>query len=273
MQTSKDYILAMKNIFVFLFLFCGLSVLYAQDVTREITSSEVPDNDVLLLYRNEQEFGVVVHSGGWGLNYRRGKHVTGYKKRVLELEFVGMKHPKEIKLKRSDIDVKGYFYGKLNAITVLRGGYGYHKVITGKNHRRGIELRLVTLAGLSFALAKPVYLKILHFEPDSNSSLSLKYTSVVEKYDPQNPLHTPNNNILGRASYFVGIGETKIYPGAFFKMGLGFEHAALDDAIKLFEIGVIIDAYAQTVPIMTNIKNNQVFVNVYLNIMLGKKWF
>ncbi|MFH1005808.1 MAG: hypothetical protein V1781_10030, partial [Bacteroidota bacterium] len=61
--------------------------------------------------------------------------------------------------------------------------------------------------------------------------------------------------------------------GVFFKLGLGFEHSPLDDDIKLFEIGVIMDAYLQPVPIMANIKNNQIFVNVYLNIMFGKKWF
>jgi hypothetical protein len=230
-------------------------------------------DDVQLLYRNEREYGLVLHSSGWGLNYRRGKHVTGYKKRTLEIEMVGMRHPKEIKRQISGIGSKGYFYGKQFTVTVLRGGYGFHKVITGKSDRRGVELRLVTLAGPSLALAKPVYLEIWHPDPIQGHP---KGTPVFERYDPDNPFHVPYNGnygIIGRAGYFRGLGEMNFFPGGFFKLGLSFEHSNLDDDIKLLETGIVADVFYKTIPIMANASNNQVYVNVYLNIMFGKKWF
>ncbi|TAL58772.1 MAG: hypothetical protein EPN85_10660 [Bacteroidetes bacterium] len=240
----------------------------AQANSSGIIPSVSQNEDVQLLYRNEQEFGALAHSSGWGLNYRKCKHITGYRKRILEVEMAGMRHPKEIKLQVPDIGTKGYFYGKQFVVTVLRGGYGYHKVITGKSDRRGVELRLLTVAGPSIALAKPVYLNIWHQDPVNPPFGNI----TIEKYDPTNLLHTPNY-IIGRAGYFRGFEQMNFYPGAFFKLGLSFEHSTLDDDIKLLETGIVIDAFYKTIPIMATARNNQVFVNVYLNVMFGKKWF
>ncbi|MBI3502582.1 MAG: hypothetical protein HY063_12395 [Bacteroidetes bacterium] len=247
-------------------------VLCAQDnIVSGINTPVKQNDDVQLLYRNEREFGGVLHSSGWGFNYRRGKHITGYKKRTYEFEMVGLRHPKEIKSQVGDFSTKGYFYGKQFTVTLLRGGYGIHKVIAGKSDRRGVELRLVTIGGPVLALAKPVYLTIWY--PQDNSSYG---DSKFERYDPYNPMHKPvdqGGNIVGRASYFHGIGEMNFFPGAFFKLGLSFEHSNVDDDIKLFETGITVDAFYKTIPIMATAKNNQVYVNVYLNIMFGKKWF
>ena len=266
----------MKNKFTkfFSFIATALSVFilsvpqaFAQDnVAGGIISSVSQNNDVQLLYRNEREYGFVLHSSGWGLNYRKCKHITGYRKRVLELELIGMRHPKEIKLHVSE-GSKGYFYGKQFVVTVLRGGYGYHKVITGKSDRRGVELRLLALAGPSMAFAKPVYLDIKY--TDQPSFLPAVQ---IERYDPNNPMHTPDH-ILGRAGYFKGIDQMNFFPGAFCKLGLSFEHSNLDDDIKLLETGIVVDGFYKTIPMMAHTKNNQVHVNVYLNIMFGKKWF
>lgn len=266
----------MKNIFSIPFFFFSLTILIlnarevsAQDIAKGITPtiSQTNNDDVLSLYRYEQEFGLVIHSAGWGFNYRRCKHITGYKKRTLELELVGMRSPKEIKIQVPDIGTKGYFYGKQFTVTVMRGGWGYNKVLTGKSERKGVELRLVTMGGPVLAFAKPVYLEIWSQDPTGSFG-----NVTIERYDPANPLHTPDH-IAGRAPYFHGFGEMNFFPGAFCKLGLSFEHSTLDDDVKLLETGITIDAFYKTIPIMANTRNNQVYINVYLNIMFGKKWF
>ncbi|MFI5163780.1 MAG: hypothetical protein ACHQHP_00875 [Bacteroidia bacterium] len=261
----------MRNLLSILFFFFSFAVLFAQDVSKGISpaGSQNNNDDVPFLYRNEQEFGGVAHSSGWGFNYRRCKHITGYKKRVLEFEIVGMKSPKEIKVQPpSDIGIKPYFYGKQFTVTFLRVGWGYNKVLTGKSERKGVELRLVTLAGPVMAFAKPVYLNVWY--PDSTNAYSGNI--VTERYNPKNPWQT-EDNIAGRASYFTGFGQMQFFPGAFCKLGLSFEHGKNDDDVQLLETGITVDAFYKTIPIMANTRNNQVFVNVYLNIMFGKKWF
>lgn len=261
------------QIFIYVYFFSVLMLgkfdAFAQDIAKGITPtiSQTNNDDALLLYRHEQEFGLVVHSAGWGFNYRRCKHVTGYKKRTLELELVGMRSPKEIKIQVPDIGTKGYFYGKQFTVTLLRGGWGYNKVITGKSERKGVEIRLLTMGGAVLGFAKPVYLEIWHQDPTGPFG-----NTTIERYDPTNPMHTPDH-IAGRAPYFTGFGEMNFFPGAFCKLGLSFEHGILDDDVKLLETGITVDAFYKTIPIMANSKNNQVYINVYLNIMFGKKWF
>lgn len=265
--------LEMKGISLIAF-FCGVFISsFAQDsgVERTVSdkSSATADNDdVQLLYRNEQEFGALLHSAGWGINYRRAWHVTGYKKRVLAFEIVGMRHPKEIKLRIPEPGTRGFFYGKQYVVTVLRAGWGYNKVITGKSERKGVELRLLTEVGASLALAKPVYLEVWHLASSNPPYGDIK----TERYDPENPFQTPDH-IVGRANYFRGVENMNFFPGGFAKLALSFEHASMDDDIKLVEVGVTTDVFYKTIPIMANTKNNQVYVNLYLNFMFGKKWF
>ncbi len=261
----------MKYFVAIISCFFSFTFISAQEIATGINPALKQNDDVQLLYRNEQEFGAHIHSAGWGFNYRRCKHITGYKKRIYEIEVTGLHHPKEIKIDVADANSKGFFYGKQYVVKVLRGGFGYHKVITGKSDRRGVELRLLTLAGPSIAFAKPVYLKIWY--PDASPTHPGQWgNTVIEKYDSTNPYHIPDH-ISGRAGYFTGFGEMNFFPGAFFKLGLSFEHSNLDDDIKLLETGIVVDAYYKTIPIMANTRNNQVYVNVYLNLMFGKKWF
>jgi hypothetical protein len=223
-------------------------------------------DDIQLLYRNEFVVGAIVHSNGFGFNYRRGWHVTGYKKRILEIEGVNIKHGKEIKTQNPLFEnSKGYVYGKLNVLNVLRVGYGYQKVLFGKEQRRGVEIRLLTMLGGSLGLAKPVYLEIL--QPTSDPQI---YNISTERYDPN--VHFIDN-IYGRAPYFRGFDESKLYPGGYAKLGLSFEYADLDDDIKCIETGISADVFPKVIPIMANSSNSQVFVNLYINFIWGKKWF
>ena len=50
------------------------------------------------LMKGEIAFGLNVHTSGTiGLQFRKAKNLTGYKKFYWETDLVGMKHPKEIK--------------------------------------------------------------------------------------------------------------------------------------------------------------------------------
>ena len=80
-------------------------------------------NETGILYKYEMTFGILAHSNGFGLNYRRGRHITGYKKRIFEIEAVNIKHPKEYKVYNpSRENAKGYIFGKINSFLILRPG-------------------------------------------------------------------------------------------------------------------------------------------------------
>src|SRR5437868_6124329 len=99
--------------FVLLFLFFSLSI-HAQDSTKVVrTASAEGDEDITVLYRREASGGITVHSNGWGLTFKSGKHVTGFKKRILDFEFLTVKHPKEYSSPSLYDGAKSFIYGKL----------------------------------------------------------------------------------------------------------------------------------------------------------------
>jgi hypothetical protein len=229
--------------------------------------SEGMGDEVKILYRNEMSGGILAHTyGGFGINLRRGKHVTGTRKRVTEGEFTYIRDPKEIKTVNPSFDnSKGFYYGKLNTLMVLRLGTGFQNVIYKKPEKSGVEIRYVTMAGFSLGIAKPVYLEILHPGSQSNT-----YTLSTEKYEADK---YTIDQIYGRAPFFKGFGESTLYPGGYVKLGLNFEYGSYDDAVKAIECGVVVDGYAKVIPIMANDINRQVFVGLYINILYGRKWF
>ncbi|MEO8589030.1 MAG: hypothetical protein ABI432_06665 [Flavobacteriales bacterium] len=240
-----------------LLLFLGGSALAQQTIYEE---TRVP-------FRKELSGGIIVHGDGWGLAFYHGKHRTAVDRRMIGLEIVGMKHPKEIKSFNPYYeDSRGYFYGKSNAMLIVRPTYGGKHQITDKIRRSGVEVNYVWGIGPSLGLAKPVYLQI--GKPDN-----IPYeTFVIERYDPA--IHDVQN-IYGRASYFKGFGEMKLYPGAFGRFGLNFEYSGQTTGIKAIEVGASMDAYPVVVPIMAELEgvtNKQFFFEFYLAVLFGKKY-
>ena len=245
-------------------IFIVALVIYSTCVVGQTNPFEYEEEKPPLL-KDEISFGLNVHTSGWGVDFRRGKHITGTKKRMFEAELVNMKHPKEVRSVNPYFDnAKSFFYGKLNTYTVLRAAVGQQQVLFSKASRGGVEVRLNYTAGLSLGFAKPIYLNILYQTPTEG-----KYEVVVEKYDPNSHF---TDNIYGRAPFTEGLNELKPYPGGYGKLGISFEYGTLHDDVKAIETGITVDVYGREVPIMAFTENKQIFFNFYINILYGRKW-
>lgn len=217
-------------------------------------------------FKREMYGGIMLHGDGWGLHFHHAKHRTAVNRRLLSIEIASMKHPKEVKSFNPYYeDSRGYFYGKLNALTILRPTYGRKIQVTDKIRRSGVEINWIWGIGPSIGLLKPVYLEI--GKPDA-----IPYeTYVIERYDPE--VHNVQN-IYGRASWFNGIGEIKPYIGGFGRTAVNFEYSGHTTGIKAIEAGVSMDAYATKVPIMAElegVENKQFFFEFYIAVQIGKR--
>ena len=248
----------MRSLFASVLLLCAFASAQAQQTIYD---------ESRVLYRKEITGGAIIHGDGWGFNFFHAKHKTAVDRRVLGLEMVGMKHPKEIKSFNPFTDAsRGYFYGKLNSLLILRPTFGGKHQIADKIRRSGVEVNYVWGIGPSLGFAKPVYLEI--GKPDNYPYESI----VVERYDPA--IHNIQN-INGRASWFTGVGDMELYPGAFGRFGLNFEHSNQTSGIKAIEVGASIDAYPVAIPIMAQLEgvvNKQLFFQFYLSVQFGKKF-
>jgi hypothetical protein len=220
--------------------------------------------DLNMLYRNEASFSIFGHTaGGIGIGYRRGFHANAKRKRMFELEAQNFKHPKEVKT-TSDVQgsSKPFYYGKLNAFFIVRPGVGYEHVLYQKSDKKSVEIRCAYFLGGTINFAKPVYLEV-----KDDPTLT---TTSIERYDPA--IHN-RNNIVGKAPGYIGIESTTIYPGGYAKLAFSFDYASRYNGVKAIETGAIVDVYPQVLPMMAYNKNQQVFVELYLKFVWGKKWF
>lgn len=259
--------------YVYILLFALILLTFADAKCQEKKPIETPDNantqkidQPEVLMRKEMTGGIMIHSNGFGVNFRKGKHKTGYKKRMFEFDYVTMKHPKEFKTVNPGVEnSKGFLYGKLNSFSILRAGYGIQKVLYEKDMGKGIEIRYHYFIGPSIGFTKPMYLQILHHIPGTH-----EYETSTEKYDPAK--HFPDD-IYGKAPFANGLDEIAIHPGIYGKFGFSFEYGSERETVRTLETGVILDAFSKKIPIMALTQNKQFFISLYLSINFGSRWY
>ncbi|MCB0791081.1 MAG: hypothetical protein H6595_00840 [Flavobacteriales bacterium] len=219
-----------------------------------------------IIYKKELEGGLILHGDGWGLDVFHGKHRTARSRRMIGVEIVSMKHPKEIKSFNPYYeDSRGYFYGKLNSLLLIRPTWGRKELLTDKLRKSGVEVNYLWGIGASIGYLKPVYLQI--------GKPGIPYETIdVERYDPS--LHYPDD-IFGRASWFKGFGEGSFVTGAFARFAFNFEYSGNASGIKALEAGASVDAFPTKVPVMAEldgVENKQFFFEFYVSLKFGKKF-
>ena len=160
-------------------------------------------------------------------------------------------------------EAKGYRYGKLNSLSILRIGLGQQIVKHDKADKKSIYLRTIKSFGLSLGLAKPVYLKIIDSISDNMIYISDK------RYDPYN--HGVDN-IYGRSSLLKGFSKISPYPGVFFKYALNIDYGDRQQEVKTIEAGVVLDFYFKELDIMAFNDNKNYLLNFYLKFGIGNRW-
>lgn len=242
----------------FRFIYVLILLLLVTTVSAQLPAEQVNKAG----FRKSVYGGFILHTQGIGLNLYFSKFKTADTKTLFSLDLVTMKHPKEVKsFGAIDENAKGFVYGKLNSLFILRPGYGRKKIIHEKLREQAVEISYVWIVGPSFGMAKPVYLEVFNLVGEIPQ---------IERYDPEK--HNLQN-IFGRGPGARGVSEMKFYPGAFLKLGVNFEYSAYRSSIRSIEVGAIIDAYPQRIPIMTNTKNNFLYPTLYINLLIGKKYF
>lgn len=217
------------------------------------------------IYVDEQTGGFNLHTNGFSLNYRYAKYQGAFNKLVYEIEFASLKHPKEIKtISPFEDDVKGYVFGKLNSFFTFRPSIGIHKIFIPKQSIKGVSITYLYQIGPSLGVAKPIYLNIRERESSNPNSFNI----ALRKY---NPSDHEQDDIYGRASFFNGFGEMKLFPGVFSKLGLEFEYSNQKEVIHTIEVGIMADYFLKEVPILAFAENRSLFLNLYAGISFGQK--
>ena len=212
----------------------------------------------------EWSVDVFLNTHGGGIGFQQGRTPNYNDKHFWELEFMYNAHYKAVRARNPYFpDARAFAYGKLCDLFFLHGGYGYQRTIHQKPYWGGVRIRYTLSGGFSLGLAMPVYLNIAEY---ANNGLMDGYT--VERYDPE--IHNIGD-IIGRAGFFRGIGQTSLRPGFYFKTGLNFDFSKDDYTIHALEIGGSIDMVFPFVQQMAYNKAKPFHLCAYIAYHFGKR--
>ncbi len=215
-----------------------------------------------LIYTNQVSGGAQLSTTGWGVQFNSGKYDGFYKIKTKGFEFVKIKHPKEFKLPNNGRDNSRRFaYGKLNSFQSLRLLRGAKQIVSDKIRHGAVAIGYKWGVGPNVGFVKPIYVEVS----------KLTGTSVaVERYNPE--IHD-FNVINGRANFLRGLDEMKLAFGAVAKIAATFEYSGDNEGVQQLEVGVVLDAFLNKVPIMIEEANNQrFFPSIFICYSVGKKY-
>ena len=261
-----------------LFVFCSCMA-FAQEQYE--SGKNIYEDTKGIVYNREFTVDLKLHTNGWALGVNIARLKTYYLTRFINIELGEIKHPKEF---RQSFDFqapstnkvsRAFIFGKQNNFFVLRGGLGEKRYFSEKAKRKGLAVGMSYQGGVSLGLAKPYYLELVRFaEPGINDFIIRS-----EKFSEENAdVFLDINSIYGSSGFSKGLGETSIIPGFHAKIATHFDWGAFDEFVKAIEAGIMVDVFFQKVPIMVespmvpNTENRPFFVNLYLNLQLGKRW-
>jgi hypothetical protein len=227
-----------------------------------------------VLYEKEKVFEFRAHSNGGAISMQFGKIPTFYKTNYYQFDLGLLKHPKEyrqsVTFNSSNPFARtsnSYTYVNQTYFMVLRGGIGRKIYFSEKAKRKGVAAGVNYEFGPSIGLLIPYYLKLSRLEENGFSD----YIS-TERYTEENAdIFLDNTKIIGPASFFHGFGNLSALPGVHARLGAHFSVGAFDKYVKAFEMGIMVDAYFQRVPIMIIENNSPAFINGYLSFQIGKR--
>jgi hypothetical protein len=220
------------------------------------------DDTPRILYRNERSGAVYLNSNGIGAGFRYGQRINARMQHIYEIDLLGVKHPKEVKISNSYSNTRNFVFGKQNNFFALRAMYGRQNELYRKNDRGGISVRYFYSAGPVIGIVKPIYYEIYKLNQLGNG-----FYTELEKFNPG--IHDLSY-IRGRAPFINGISELSIIPGASLKTGLSFEYSSEDIILHSIDGGFSLDLYPKQVPIMANSLNDFFFFNLFVSYRFGR---
>ena len=234
-----------------------------------------------VVYNREFSVDFKMHTNGFSFGVNIGQLKSYYLTRYFNIELGEIKHQKEF---RQSFDLqapatsrisRSFIYGKQNNFWVLRGGIGEKRYFSEKAKTKGLAIGVSYEGGPSLGLLKPYYLELIRFtEPGSN-----EFFIRSERFSQENAdKFLDISSIYGSAGFSKGLGEISVRPGLHAKGALHFDWGAFDEFVKAIEAGVMVDLFFQKVPILAesplldNVENHSVFINLFINLQLGKRW-
>jgi hypothetical protein len=152
----------------------------------------------------------------------------------------------------------------MNFFYPLKLGVQKQFLLGNKGNRNGVSVSCNFGGGLSLGLLRPYLVEVANAE-DVTSFVNDEtlYTSEYNVSD--------SFAVIGGPSLGQGWSKMKMTPGIYAKSALRFDYGKYNEVISALEIGASLEYYSKKIAQMIAIKQEQLFLGVYLSLIFGKR--
>ena len=228
--------------------------------------------NVGIVYDREVSFPVTLHTNGFHVGLNFGTLKTYYKTSYWGGTIGHLKHPREFKQSDGVAGLRrgasGFIFGKQRSLIPVRVYKGWKRYYSGKDRRRGVAVGTAFELGATAGLAKNYLLQVAARDGGGLINNQPRFISYDE--DPEDFL--TRGRIEGAGGLRRGWSDLKIYPGVNAKAAVHLDWGAYDEFMRGLEAGIMVDAFAANVELLTPPANNTpLFVNFYVALHLGQR--
>jgi len=217
------------------------------------------EEEGIISYHRQTDFGIKLLSDGYGIFMDIGRAKSVKKAWLYQLEIDERKSRKEIKQTNPQFSNVPYVYGKENFVYNVKLGAQFQYLLANKANKNGVSISANGGGGLMFGILRPYFVQLI-----SNGQY-VKYQS------SDSASFLDNNQIAGGPDLSQGWNDLSLNPGLYAKAALRFDYGKFNEMVRAIEVGVNLDAYSKKLLQMVYVKPKQLFTNVYVCIIFGKR--
>lgn len=174
------------------------------------------------------------------------------------IEFAHIRHPQELRLRNPFFfNTSNYYAGKEKYLLSTRLLYGYDYLMFRKAEQKGVQINGVLMGGPSLGFVSDYFLR-------NSEGGTVRYSDISQPGQ--------NNNIIGPAGYFAGLGGMELAIGLNVRASLQFEFSSFKSNITGFEVGFIGEIFNKEIQLVpTGTKNYRFYPSAFLSIIFGSR--
>lgn len=266
----------MKKIFscTLLLLWISLGV-YAQNSNQKKKAKREEKNKRINAIIKQEEEGVIHYKSHWAggfklvndgyggfMEYAKAQSVN--KSLLFQLEMTERKSDKEVKITNPYVDASPFIYGKINFFYPVKLGVQQQFLLGNKGNRNGVSVSCNFGGGLTLGLLRPYLVQV------ANADQQTSYVGAEILYNED---YSSNDSlgVIGGPGFSQGWSNLKMTPGLYAKSALRFDYGKYNEIVSALEIGASVEYYAKRIPQMIAIKQNQMFLGVYVALVFGTR--
>ena len=160
-------------------------------------------------------------------------------------------------------------FGKINFFYPIKIGVQQQILLGNKSNKNGVSVTANYGGGITIGLLRPYMLEVYDTTKSPYQRRSIRYES------SDSALFSSNTQLLTLQatgpSITKGWGNLKVTPGAYAKAAIRFDYGRYNEVLSAIEVGMTAELYAKKIPQMVFSTPKNVFFNIYVSVMFGKR--